>query len=244
VFAIFSRHRHCPAVKYQRTINSRLNSCFVSKLQTSGPNPVFKTNPDSDRNQGLTLANFFKFYVLSKLSYIDTFYANVLVLKMLFEYWTSTTFYDELSVYWLSFTMNCWFTPSGFGSRSRLNANSMRIRFRFLNKALNEASAHVKCRCPVSGRNDLNFLSISKFTMGAKSIARGRFTANYYTLKLVFWQTKVMVLKDSVLTISGKKKNSKISIFRCQKSPFFWVDFFIRRFFVHTTAAAAKFFNT
>jgi hypothetical protein len=52
----------------------------------------------------------------------------------------------------------------------------------------------------------------------AKSIARGLFTANYYTLKLVFWQTKVMVLKDSVLTILGKKKNSKISIFRCQKS--------------------------
>jgi hypothetical protein len=66
--------------------------------------------------------------------------------------------------------------------------------------------------------------------MDAKSIARGRFTANYYTLKLVFWQTKVMVLKDSVLTISVKKKNSKISIFRCQKVPsferFFYSPFF------------------
>jgi hypothetical protein len=78
----------------------------------------------------------------------------------------------------------------------------------------------------------------------AKSIARGRFTANYYTLKLIFWQTKVMALKESVLTISGKKKNSKISIFRCRKSPFFGADFFIRRFFVHTMAAAAKFFKT
>jgi hypothetical protein len=65
----------------------------------------------------------------------------------------------------------------------------------------------------------------------AKSIARGRFAANYYTLNLVFWQTKVMVLKDSVLTILGKKKNSKISIFRCRKSSFFLVDFFVRRFF-------------
>jgi hypothetical protein len=43
-----------------------------------------------------------------------------------------------------------------------------------------------------------------RITMGAESITRaksiacGRFTANYYTLKLVFWQTKVMVLKDSV----------------------------------------------
>jgi hypothetical protein len=55
----------------------------------------------------------------------------------------------------------------------------------------------------------------------AKSIARGRLAANYYTLKLFFWQTKVMVLKDSVLTISGEKKNSKISFFRCRKSPFF-----------------------
>jgi hypothetical protein len=77
-----------------------------------------------------------------------------------------------------------------------------------------------------------------------KYIARGRFTANYSTLKLVFWQTKVMVLKDSVLTISENKKNSKLSIFRCQKSPFFWADFFIRRFFVHTPAAAEKFFKT
>jgi hypothetical protein len=41
-------------------------------------------------------------------------------------------------------------------------------------------------------------------TMGAKSIARGSFTANYYTLKLVFWQTKVMVLKDSVLTAAAR----------------------------------------
>jgi hypothetical protein len=55
----------------------------------------------------------------------------------------------------------------------------------------------------------------------AKSIAHGRFTANYYTLKQVFWQTKVMVLKDSVLKILGKKENSKISIFRCGKHPFF-----------------------
>jgi hypothetical protein len=74
------------------------------------------------------------------------------------------------------------------------------------------------------------------------SIARGRFTANYYTLKLVFWQTKVMDLKDSVLTILGKKKKSKISIFRCQKSPFFSADFFIRRFFCTHNGGSSKIF--
>jgi hypothetical protein len=42
----------------------------------------------------------------------------------------------------------------------------------------------------------------------AESIVRGmHFAANHYKLKLVFWQTKVMVLKGSVLTISGNINN-------------------------------------
>jgi hypothetical protein len=43
----------------------------------------------------------------------------------------------------------------------------------------------------------------------AKSIARRRFTANYDTLKIVFLQTKVMVLKECVLMIPWKKNGSK-----------------------------------
>jgi hypothetical protein len=45
--------------------------------------------------------------------------------------------------------------------------------------------------------------------MGAKSIARGRFTANYYTLKLVFWQTESYGIEGQCINNIGKKEKFK-----------------------------------
>jgi hypothetical protein len=66
----------------------------------------------------------------------------------------------------------------------------------------------------------------------AKSIARGRFTANYDTLfKSSFLTNKSYGIEGECNNYTLEKEKIKIFILRCRKSPFLCEDFFIRHFF-------------
>jgi hypothetical protein len=75
----------------------------------------------------------------------------------------------------------------------------------------------------------------------AKSIARGRFAANYDTSKVFFWQKSYGFEVECMNNIREKK--SKIVIFSYRKSPLILEDFIYSPFFVHTRRRWRSFFR-